>query len=58
MLGKANKAYIKQEKLGKAIKRKRCGLYLKSYIHNLKPQIQGIELRRERLRVRRLRFDC
>ena len=42
MQGKAIKHIIDQEK---AMKRKRCGLYLKSYIHNPKPQIQDMELR-------------
>ena len=40
MLGKAIKHIIEQEK---AIKRKGCGLKLKSYNHTPKPQIQGME---------------
>ena len=55
MLGKAIKHIIEQEK---AIKRKECGLQLKSYIHTHKPQIQGMEPMRERLGARTLPCDC
>ena len=49
---------FKQEKLEKkldeALKRKGCGLQLKSYIHTPKPQIQGMKPRRERVGARTL----
>ena len=55
MLGKEINHIIEQEK---AIKRKSCGLQLKSYIHTPKPQIQGMEPRRGRLDARKLPCDC
>ena len=55
MLGKEINHIIEQEK---AIKRKGCGLQLKSYIHTPKPQIQGMEPRRGRFGVRTLPCDC
>ena len=55
MLGKAIKNIIEQEK---TMKRKQCGLQLKSYIHTPKPQIQDMESMRGRLSARTLPYDC
>ena len=44
--------------LGKPIKRKGCGLQLKSYIHTPKPQFQDMKPRRGTLSARTLPCDC
>ena len=54
MLGKANKAYIEQKEARKRNKEKRVWIVAKKLHYTPKPQIQGMEPRRERLGARTL----
>ena len=58
MLGKAKKHIMNKKKLGKAMKRKRVWIVAKKLHTHPKPQIQGLEPRRERLGARSLSCDC